>query len=1443
MVSSPVAALRAGLFCASVFFLTACDDGGGGKSPAAAASRVEHSALPPGDATCPNGGILVETGFDLDKDGVLDENEIVDSEKVCNGAPGAAGGDGSDGLTALVSVTALSAGGLCPAGGFQVDAGLDDDDDNVLDAGEVDHSSWVCNGLDGLDGDDGSDGADGLDGYTTLMNVSAQGASGTCPAGGQRIDIGLDLDRDGTLDTGEIAKWELVCNGSDGEAGSAGEDGYSTLANVDVEAPGSNCGTGGQKLETGLDLDRDNALDAGEVQSVRYVCNGAAGSAGLSSLVAIGDEAAGANCAAGGQQIDSGLDDDRDGTLDAGEIDSTSYVCNGADGSDGEDGFNSLVKITAEPAGINCAAGGSRIDSGLDDDRDNVLDAGEIDSTSYVCSTSFPTLMVSEPHPELCLHGATVLKTGLDLDLDSTLDDAEVSSSTTICQNNSSPGMTAQFGTSANLPAFGSLAYDSVLRRYTIEAYDLGGTFAFLGVDPNGDPVGFLTGTLPSGFSADSEPVPEEEGGGLLGEVTFGAGLGEGTHVLTPGFSDTEASVQRTIDLTLHAPVWSALALPATEGTDSHMSVAVSFAEPLLVDSHVHWGMSNQAQKCDIDGENCEDMMELTIESVYNPETGFFEDVVTFAPRDVLLPAGTTSFLVRRPLGNDEYWGIFQQEYALDLVKAGTASSPEPFPGLAGEFIVIDNDPAPTVGFVDAVSTVASGESIFILLTSTQGYTPVRLIVSGDGTNGEDFEVGTSFRTEIVMPPDISSFNLFFDALLNESLTGNLIITLTIDTSTGLQAGTNASHTVTVAPPPPRLVRFNTDTASVSRYYYEHCATVYLSRANFISDVTLTFGLGGTALPGTDYVMPDPAELVIPAGELQGEFCVEFAFTENAGDVTLILDIDSADGAGIGEPASQTVTLEGGELPSVSFAAATDNTLELPTQQQTCTTLELTFPRPEQVTVRVDVASTGIRDVDYFFNDSGDWVDDDTREYRIEGEHLSQDVCISRNAVGNENPTGEAHDVTLTIVSVDMGLAIGSTPAITFGIVVPYGDRDLVPVAPGDDGNTSAVAFVVRGDRSLTAVGMSNNSSTGSWQPAIRRLLPDGTVDWEAFPVAPGSLQIVNAVIDKDGGAGLVYFDYSEEGLPYHLVAVDGDGVLLYNMVVPAGQIVAISGGAAVVRGNSDSALRFYSPAGALVATRTIEDDGVTPGCDPSYLKVDAQPDVAGSGFYVRRETTSGACNIDTDGDSLFSRVAIYKYSAAGVQAWARDDAEEVAVTWDFPSFSVTTLWGQDAAGNLYLADPQSLVKYSGTGTALWAQEYSCPSCSVLYWSISALDVSPNGNVARAVMDADNVTCCGTVYYDMRVEAFDTDGVPLWNYGVDNNPSIYVGWMRIRNDGVATAYWYEGGYEFIRRHDDEGTSTVDGVPPYGTPYLLDDGSLLFNDGYAARNYDADLNLL
>ncbi len=63
-------------------------------------------------------------------------------------------------------------------------------------------------------------------------------------------------------------------------------------------------------------------------------------------------------------------------------------ACSSNDGGDGTNGSVSLINIIEEPAGDNCADGGQRVDSGIDDNADGILDTSEADVSSYICRRS-----------------------------------------------------------------------------------------------------------------------------------------------------------------------------------------------------------------------------------------------------------------------------------------------------------------------------------------------------------------------------------------------------------------------------------------------------------------------------------------------------------------------------------------------------------------------------------------------------------------------------------------------------------------------------------------------------------------------------------------------------------------------------------------------------------------------------------------------------------------------------------------------------------------------------------------------------------------------------------------------------------------------------------------------------------------------------------------------
>ncbi|HJL05441.1 MAG TPA: hypothetical protein RMH85_30350 [Polyangiaceae bacterium LLY-WYZ-15_(1-7)] len=260
-------------------------------------------------------------------------------------------GDGSAGLDSLVELSDEPAGANCAAGGQRIDVGADVDGDGMLSAEEVTSTSYVCDG-------------DGTAAAPTLVEVGVEPPGENCEAGGQRIDVGVDESGDGVLDDDEIDSTSYVCEG-----------GVATpsLVVTSDEPAGENCAEGGQRVDVGVDESGDGVLDEDEIDSTSYVCNGSSPAA---ALVATSDEPAGMNCPSGGQRVDVGIDASGDGVLDAEEVDSTAYVCNGND---------SLIAIGEEMPGANCEFGGQRIDVGVDDDGDGTLDPEEIDDTAYLC--------------------------------------------------------------------------------------------------------------------------------------------------------------------------------------------------------------------------------------------------------------------------------------------------------------------------------------------------------------------------------------------------------------------------------------------------------------------------------------------------------------------------------------------------------------------------------------------------------------------------------------------------------------------------------------------------------------------------------------------------------------------------------------------------------------------------------------------------------------------------------------------------------------------------------------------------------------------------------------------------------------------------------------------------------------------------------------------------
>ncbi|MEN0063858.1 MAG: putative Ig domain-containing protein [Myxococcota bacterium] len=369
---------------------------------------------------CASGGQVVITGLDRNENGSLDTDEVDVATPVCNGAPGVDGDQGIPGTNALLRTSDEPEGENCPDGGVKIEVGLDENGNGTLDTEEISATSFVC------------DGAEGIAGLNSLVATLPDAAS--CgDAGGITIISGLDDDRDGVLSESEIDDEQVICNG---------EDGVNSLLEVVPEAPGPNCTAGGQQLTSGLDEDGNGLLEGVEIDDVVYVCDPVA------NLVTVSPELEGVStdCPDGGSRIEAGLDLNGDGTLEASEIATTTFVCNG------DDGLASLVVVSEEPAGDNCASGGSRVDSGLDLNEDDALDIDEITSSQFICDgidgvdgadglngtdgldgSSALVRVATEPPGANCAGGGTRVEGGLDVNGNDVLDAGEVTDTSFTC--------------------------------------------------------------------------------------------------------------------------------------------------------------------------------------------------------------------------------------------------------------------------------------------------------------------------------------------------------------------------------------------------------------------------------------------------------------------------------------------------------------------------------------------------------------------------------------------------------------------------------------------------------------------------------------------------------------------------------------------------------------------------------------------------------------------------------------------------------------------------------------------------------------------------------------------------------------------------------------------------------------------------------------------------
>lgn len=172
--------------------------------------------------------------------------------------------------------------------------------------------------------------------------------------------------------------------GGDTPAPPPGTPSSTVLTRTSTEASGVNCTNGGTRVEAGIDANSSGTLDATEISSTSYVCStpGTPPAPGAVVLTTTSAEPSGVNCASGGTRVQAGVDANSNSALDATEISTTTYLCS----TPGAPAATVLINTRAEPNGANCASDGTKVEAGADANSNGTLDAAEVSTTSYLCS-------------------------------------------------------------------------------------------------------------------------------------------------------------------------------------------------------------------------------------------------------------------------------------------------------------------------------------------------------------------------------------------------------------------------------------------------------------------------------------------------------------------------------------------------------------------------------------------------------------------------------------------------------------------------------------------------------------------------------------------------------------------------------------------------------------------------------------------------------------------------------------------------------------------------------------------------------------------------------------------------------------------------------------------------------------------------------------------------
>ena len=238
---------------------------------------------------------------------------------------------------------------------------------------------------------------------------------------------------------------------------------------------------------------------------------------------------------------------------------------------------------------------------------------------------------------------------------------------------------------------------------------------------------------------------------------------------------------------------------------------------------------------------------------------------------------------------------------------------------------ILDDDSAPTITLDVVQASIAEGGGSFTLgatLSSPSGLA-ITATVAATGTALATVDFTQSGNT-FSIPAEATTASITVTILDDAIFEGDETITLTLDTATGATIGVPAARTVTILDDEPTpTVTF----ATASSFASEGAGTATIAltlSGESASAVSVPVALSGSATLTTDYSAA-PIPVIFPAGQTSATVTITIVSDAvNEIDETVVLDLGSPTGAGLGAIATHTFTISDNDgVPTVEFDVPT----------------------------------------------------------------------------------------------------------------------------------------------------------------------------------------------------------------------------------------------------------------------------------------------------------------------------------------------------------------------------------------------------------------------------------------------------------------------------------------------------------------------------------------